>query len=43
MRIYWAVPFVLACTGESVLEKQENVAPSVLIVSHSDGVAVQDG
>ncbi len=34
---------VTACTGESVLEKQENVIPTILIASHSDGVEVQDG
>ena len=43
MRQIGIIPLLLACSGESVLEKQENAAPSVLIVSHSDGVAVQDG
>ena len=33
----------LACTGESVIEKQENAIPTIIIVSHSDGVEVQDG
>ena len=34
---------MVACTGESILEKQENVIPTILIASHSDGVEVQDG
>lgn len=29
--------------GEQVLDKQENSSPTILIVSHSDGVQVQDG
>ena len=32
-----------ACTSDNVIEKQENKAPTILIVSHSDGVEVQDG
>lgn len=32
-----------ACSGESVLEKQENISPIVMIASHSEGVEVQDG
>ena len=28
---------LLACTGESVIEKQQNIAPIISIVSHSDG------
>lgn len=43
MRQIGIIPLLLACTGESVLEKQENTAPTTLIVSHSDGVSVQDG
>ena len=40
----WMSPiFLLACAGESVIDKQENSAPTVLIVSHSDGVEVQEG
>ena len=34
---------LLGCTGESVLEKQDNAIPTILIASHSDGVEVQDG
>ena len=37
------VAFVLACQNDTVIEKQENVAPSVLIVSHSDGMIALDG
>ena len=33
----------VACTSDNVIEKQENIAPTILIVSHSDGVEVQDG
>ena len=43
MRVYLSLPLLVACTGENVLEKQENSAPTVLIVSHSDGASVQDG
>ena len=46
MRQIGILPLILAytaCTGESVIDKQENSAPVVLIVSHSDGVEVQDG
>ena len=34
---------LLACTGESVIEKQQNIAPSINIVSHSDGASLQEG
>jgi hypothetical protein len=34
---------LFACTGENIIEKQVNLTPSVLIVSHSDGAEVQDG
>ena len=43
MRFLVAMPLLWACVGESVLEKQENIAPMALIVSHSDGVEVLDG
>ena len=33
----------LACSGENVLEKQQNVAPTILISSHSDGAEFLDG
>ena len=34
---------LIGCTNDNVIEKQDNAAPTVLIVSHSDGVEVQDG
>ena len=34
---------LFGCTSDNVIEKQENTAPTVLIVSHSDGAEVQDG
>ena len=34
---------MLGSTGESVIDKQENSAPTVLLVSHSDGVEVEEG
>ena len=34
---------LFACTGENIIEKQDNSQPSILIVSHSDGAEVQDG
>ena len=34
---------LLACTGESVIEKQQNIAPVITIVSHSDGSELQEG
>ena len=43
MRAFSFIPLLWACSGESVLEKQENIAPIALIVSHSDGVEVLDG
>ena len=46
MRSLGLLPLILtytACTGESVIDKQENSAPVVVIMSHSDGVEVQDG
>mgnify|MGYP006105959509 CR=1 FL=1 len=32
-----------ACTGENIIGKQENSAPSIIIQSHSDGVELQGG
>ena len=46
MRSLGLLPLILtytACTGESVIDKQENSAPVVVIMSHTDGVEVQDG
>ena len=33
----------LACTGENIIEKQDNSAPIISIGSHSDGAEVQEG
>ena len=35
--------YLTACGSDNVIDKQENKAPTILIVSHSDGVEVQDG
>ena len=32
-----------ACGGENVIDKQENKAPTILIMSHSDGASAQEG
>jgi len=37
------VLLVTACGSDNVIDKQENKAPTILIVSHSDGAEVQDG
>ena len=37
------MPLFWACSGENVLDKQDNAAPTVLIGSHSDGAEVLDG
>ena len=34
---------MVACGGENVIDKQENKAPTILIMSHSDGASVQEG
>ena len=36
------LPLLLAC-NESVIEKQDNTAPTILIASHSNGVEVLEG
>ena len=36
------LPFVLAC-GEQILEKQENIAPTIMIASHSPDAEVLEG
>ena len=33
----------IACTGESVIDKQENSAPVILIGSHADGAEILEG
>ena len=42
MRMIGIIPLLFAC-GEQVIEKQNNSAPIVVLVSHSDGVEVQEG
>ena len=37
----WAIG--LGCNNDSVLEKQENKFPNIVIVSHNDGAQLQDG
>lgn len=37
------IALIIACGGESVIEKQSNTAPLIQIMSHSDGIEVQDG
>lgn len=32
--------FLAACTGENILEKQQNLSPTIGIQSHSDGVVL---
>ena len=34
---------LLACSNDTVIETKKNSAPSILIVSHSNGAEVQDG
>ena len=43
MSSFHILPFLFACAGENILEKQENVAPSILISSHGDGAEILDG
>ena len=33
----------MACGGENVIEKVQNAAPSILILSHSDGAEIREG
>ena len=35
--------YVTACGSDNVIDKQENSAPSIIIMSHGDGAEVQDG
>ena len=37
------VSLLLACEGETVIEKMDNSAPTALIVSHSEGVSLEEG
>ena len=37
------IALTIACGGESVIEKQPNTAPLIQIMSHADGIEVQDG
>ena len=37
MRTILSSVLLFACTGENVIEKQENAAPTITILSHSDG------
>ena len=32
-----------ACTGENILEKQQNISPTIGIQSHSDGAVILEG
>ena len=43
MRLIGILPLLWSCAGEHVLEKQANFAPTVLIVSHSDGAEILAG
>ena len=39
-----AVLLSVACSGsDNVIQKQENISPTILIASHSDGAQVQEG
>ena len=42
MRGIGMMPFLMACASDNIIEKQDNVLPTILITSHSDGVEVQD-
>ena len=42
MRIFFPT-ILLACTGENIIDKQSNSAPTILISSHSDGAEIQEG
>ena len=35
--------YVTACGSDNVIDKQENTAPTITIMSHGDGAEVQDG
>jgi len=35
--------YVTACGNDNVIDKQENTAPTITIMSHGDGTEVQDG
>ena len=43
MRYLGILPLLWACSGENVIEKQDNSAPSILIGSHSDSAEVLEG
>ena len=34
---------LVACSNENIIEKQQNLAPTVLIISHGDGAEIQEG
>ena len=42
MKYVGLLPLLFACTSDNVIDKQTNVAPTILITSHSDGVELQD-
>ena len=42
-RLLGMLPVIFACTGENVIDKRLNVAPMVLLVSHSDGAEILEG
>ena len=37
------VPLLLACSGENVITKQQNVAPTITIQSHGEGAEIFEG
>lgn len=43
MRGIGILPLLVACVSDNIIEKQDNVEPTILITSHSDGVEVEDG
>ena len=43
MRYLSILSLLCACTGENVLEKQQNIAPTITIQSHSDGAEILEG
>jgi hypothetical protein len=43
MRFLYFFSLLFACTGENVIDKQENIAPTILIASHGDSTEIQEG
>ena len=41
--LYSTLLYTVACGNENVIEKQENLPPSIIVLSHADGVGILEG